>query len=73
MWRSVHRKVWLILLTIFLSFSVALVLAEFSLKKIEKYQRKYQASEIDRLRRYRSTEWVRARRVSPGEFYRLRY
>ena len=33
MWRLVHKKVWLIVLTIFLSFSVALVLAEFSLKK----------------------------------------
>jgi len=46
MLRSVNRKVWLTLLTIFLSFSVALVLAEFSLKKIEKYQRKYQPQKL---------------------------
>jgi hypothetical protein len=36
-----NRKLWFILLTIVLSFSVALVLAEFSLKRIEKYQRQY--------------------------------
>lgn len=36
---SMNRKVWLVGLTIFLSFSVALVLAEFSLRKLEKYQR----------------------------------
>ena len=43
---SMKRKVWLVGLTIFLSFSVALVLAEFSLKKIEKYQRKYQPQKL---------------------------
>ena len=40
------RKVWLVVLTISLSFSVALVLAEFSLKKLEKYQRKYQPQKL---------------------------
>lgn len=63
MWRSVHKRVWLILLTIFLSFSVALVLAEFSLKKIEKYQRKYKPQKlID----YGDT--VRRNGLGPGGF-----
>jgi hypothetical protein len=36
---SLNRKVWLVVLTIFLCFSVALVLAEFSLGKLKQYQR----------------------------------
>jgi hypothetical protein len=43
---SLNRKVWLVVLTILLPFSVALVLAEFSLKKIEKYQQKHQPQKL---------------------------
>lgn len=61
--RLVHKKVWLIVLTIFLSFSVALVLAEFSLRKIERYQRKYKPQKlID----YGDT--VRRNGLGPGGF-----
>jgi hypothetical protein len=43
---SLNRKVWLVGLAILLSFSVALVLAEFSLKKIDKYQQKRQPQKL---------------------------
>jgi len=41
-----NRKVWLVVLTIVLSFLVAVDLAEFSLKKIEQYQRQHQPQQL---------------------------